>query len=78
MGNQKMCTARVVFCLADGLGLFAVRFPSLSRRMECGDSGITFDIFTHVSMHKGTQVVCLGDRYNVAHLQRKNDIDNKF
>ena len=28
---------------------FAVRLPSLSQRMECGDSGITFDIFTHVS-----------------------------
>ena len=36
-----MCRARVMFCLADGLGLFAVRLPSLSRRMECGDSGIT-------------------------------------
>ena len=45
-----MCKARVMFCLADGLGLFAMRLPSLSWRMECGDSGITFDIFTHVSM----------------------------
>ena len=43
-----MCTARVMFCLANGLGLFAMRLPSLSQRMECGDSGITFDIFTHV------------------------------
>ena len=30
-------------------GTFAMRLPSLSQGMECGDSGITFDIFTHVS-----------------------------
>ena len=36
------------FVLADGLRLFAVRLPPLSWGMECGDCGITFDIFTHV------------------------------
>ena len=36
------------FVLADGLRLFAMRLPSLSQGMVCGDCGITFDIFTHV------------------------------
>ena len=48
-GELKNVYGESRVCLADGLGLFAVRFPSLSQGMECGDSGITFDIFTHVS-----------------------------
>ena len=47
-GGTQECTVKPFFVLADGLRLFAMRLPSLSQGMECGDCGITFDIFTHV------------------------------
>ena len=47
-GGTQECMVKPFFVLADRLRLFAVRLPSLYLGMECGDCGITLDIFTHV------------------------------
>ena len=44
-GIKKCVRPELCFVWPMDWDFFAVRLPSLSRRMECGDSGITFDIF---------------------------------
>ena len=79
------------FVLANGLRLFAVRLPSLSRGMECGDCGITFDIlpmfwhgsafvffflFTSFVQHYRVHNDDLEDGYKVTHLKKTNIMNN--
>ena len=48
-GDTEVCTVKLWSASAEGLRFFAVGLSSLSRG-KCGVCGITFDIFTHVSM----------------------------
>ena len=48
-----------------------MRLPSLSGGMECGDCGITFDIFTHVLAR-----VCFFVVYFIYTLRTSSEVHN--